>query len=138
MDKVELLIKHEAERLKMYKCTADKWTIGVVRNIEDNGIRPDESALMLSNDIKECEFILADRIDAWHGLSEQRRAVLINMVFNLGWPRFSKFKKMISAVEDLDFVRASAEMLDSKWARQVGNRAIELSDIMSTNKWSGE
>lgn len=135
MDKIELIKKHEDERLKPYLCTAGKTTIGVGRNLDDNGIRQDESDLMLSNDLKECESVLESRMDHWSALSEVRQAVLINMVFNLGWPRFSKFKKCIAAVNDGYFDRAAAEMLDSRWARQVGNRAIELSEMMKTNNW---
>lgn len=135
MDKIELIKKHEGVRLFPYLCTAKKLTIGVGRNLDDNGIRQDEADLMLSNDIKECEQVLESRMDHWEALSEVRQAVLINMVFNLGWPRFSKFKKCIAAVNDCYFDRAAAEMLDSRWAVQVGNRAIELSEMMKSNHW---
>ena len=59
-----------------------------------------------------------------------RQAVLIDMMFNLGSPRFKQFKKMIQALEDNDYSRASFEMLDSKWAVQVGNRANYLAEKM--------
>ena len=57
-------------------------------------------------------------------------ACLINLCFNLGGPRASRFKKMLAALEDKNYPEASKEMLDSKWARQVPNRARELSEIM--------
>ena len=138
MDKIELIKKHEGLRLKPYRCTANKQTIGYGRNIEDNGISKEEATIMLCNDIRESEDALASKISNWEELSEVRKAVLINMVFNLGWPRLSKFKRALAAVEGGDFKRASAEMLDSRWARQVGNRAIELSDMMNANKWGKE
>ena len=85
---------------------------------------------MLLNDINECEAVLCDRIVNWTEHNEVRQGVLINMMYNLGWPRLSKFKKMLAAFESKDYKLASIEMLDSKWAVQVGRRATELSDIM--------
>ena len=52
------------------------------------------------------------------------------MCFNMGSPRVSKFKKMFAALEVQDYQTASKEMLDSKWANQVPNRARRLSEIM--------
>jgi lysozyme len=135
MNKRELLIQHEGYREKPYKCTAGKLTIGVGRNIEDNGLRADEIMLMMDNDIAECEAVLSDRIFIWGELNEVRQAVLVNMMFNLGWPRLSGFKKTIEAVERKDFTSASQEMLDSRWALQVGERANELSRLMAAGSW---
>jgi len=56
--------------------------------------------------------------------------VLVNMCFNMGSPRVSKFQKMLAALEVQDYQKASKEMLDSRWARQVPNRARELAEIM--------
>lgn len=137
MDKISLIKKHEGYRDKLYQCTSGKSTIGYGRNIEDNGISKDEANLMLSNDIRECEKTLKSQFDFFEDLSEVRQAVLVNMMFNLGWPRLSKFKKMITAIYSKDYERASAEMLDSRWARQVGNRAVELSDMMASDQWDG-
>ena len=134
MSTIELIKKHEGYRSKLYKCTAGKSTIGYGRNIEDNGIRADEAELMLLNDVAECEAVLKDRIGVWVILSDERQGVLINMMYNLGWPRLSRFKRMLIAVEDGDYQLAAIEMLDSRWAEQVGNRAIELSLIMESNK----
>ena len=55
---------------------------------------------------------------------------LRNLCFNLGGPRASRLKKMLAALEDKNYPEASKEMLDSKWARQVPNRAHELAEIM--------
>lgn len=136
MGTIELLKRDEGLRLRPYQCTAGKQTIGYGRNIEDNGIRESEAELMLLNDVDECKMVLSDRIENWVELSEVRQSVLINMMFNLGWPRLSKFKRMIAAVELGQFALASIEMLDSKWAGQVGARATRLSQMMKTNEWS--
>ncbi len=56
-------------------------------------------------------------------LNPVRRAVIIDMLFNLGLPRLKEFKKTFAAIRAKDFEEAAKEMLDSKWARQVGYRA---------------
>ena len=62
----------------------------------------------------------------WSELDNVRQRVMANMCFNLGYPRFSKFKKFLTAMHKQDFETASIEMMDSKWATQVGARAERL------------
>ena len=61
-------------------------------------------------------------------LPSEAQEVIVNMTFNMGAPRLSKFKKFIAAVEARNWDTASVEMMDSRWAKQVGNRAIRLRD----------
>jgi len=56
--------------------------------------------------------------------------VLVNMCFNLGAPRLSKFKKFIDAINDEQWIEAAVEMMDSRWANQVGPRAERLKQIV--------
>ena len=56
--------------------------------------------------------------------------ILVNMMFNMGRPRLSKFKNFNTALIDQDWVKASEEMIDSAWYRQVGNRAKRLVERM--------
>ena len=58
----------------------------------------------------------------------EAQQVIVNMCFNMGSPRLSQFKKFIKAIHDEDWATASVEMLNSKWAKQVGDRANRLSD----------
>jgi len=58
--------------------------------------------------------------------------VLVNMAFNLGRTRLSKFKNMVAAVNAGDYNKASDEMMDSRWYKQVGNRSKELVELMRT------
>jgi lysozyme len=58
---------------------------------------------------------------------EEVQQVAVNMCFNLGEPRLSKFKKFIAAINEENWETAAAEMLDSRWAQQVGERAVRLS-----------
>ena len=67
-------------------------------------------------------------------LSEIRTAVLIDMMFNLGYVKLNKFKKFIAAMVAEDYETAAMEMENSKWARQVGYRAKKLSKMMGTGR----
>ena len=61
-------------------------------------------------------------------LPEEAQQVIVNMCFNMGAPRLSKFKKFIAAVNDGNWSTAAVEMMDSRWATQVGKRAERLRD----------
>ena len=126
---------HEGEvktggRHRMYTASVGKITIGYGRNLSDRGLSDSEAAFLLNNDmadvVEECrrEFQWFDKLD------DVRQEVILNMVFNLGMPKFKKFKKTITYIEQRNFTMASEEMLNSKWARQVGSRALELSHEM--------
>lgn len=122
--------RDEGVKTHPYKCSAGKLTIGVGRNIEDNGISEDEIEYLLNNDIRYCVRDLKSNFDFYNKLDGTRKRVLINMCFNLGITRLLKFKKFIRALEDNDYETASVEMMDSLWARQVGPRAERLRDLM--------
>lgn len=119
----------EAERLFPYKCSAGKLTIGVGRNLDDRGITKDESAFLLDTDIA----IVIDEcrgLDYWDALDPARQLVVADMVFNLGLSRFLGFKNLNKALVIQDYSLAAHEMMDSKWADQVGRRAHKLKQIM--------
>lgn len=125
------LILHEGLKLKPYKCTAGKLTIGVGRNIEDIGITEDEARALLDNDILRVAQELDNGLPWWRDLSDVRQRVLLDMAFNLGTPTLMKFKNTLGLIEAGDFVGASEEMLRSRWAEQVGQRALTLSKAMA-------
>tara|TARA_R100000353_G_scaffold169929_1_gene133308 strand:- start:4369 stop:4800 length:432 start_codon:yes stop_codon:yes gene_type:complete len=129
------LITHEGLELKPYQCTADKLTIGVGRNIEDRGITEDEARYLLKNDIKIVEDELLSKKPMVAELDAVRQRVLVDMGFNLGIPTLLKFQNMWLAIEQEDFIQASVEMMDSRWARQVGQRAHRLSEAMRIGEW---
>ena len=131
---VELLQLHEGLRTKPYLDTVGKLTIGYGRNLDDVGITPEEAKQMLRNDISEAIKQL-ETLTVFSKLDEVRRAVLIDMTFNLGFAGVLKFKKMWQAVESGNFDKAADEMLNSKWAAQVGRRAMRLSDMMRSGHW---
>ena len=129
------LVRHEGLRLKPYRCTAGKLTIGIGRNLDDRGISQKEAYAMLERDILDCEQQLLDEIpDVYTGLDEVRQSVLLNMCFNLGLKGLLQFKNTLAFIASGDWERAANNMLASKWAKQVGMRAIELSELMRKGK----
>lgn len=127
MDQIK---RHEGVRYKVYSCPANKLTVGVGRNLEDLGLSQAEVDFLLDNDINRCIKELESAFPFYKDLDEARRGVLINMCFNIGISRLRRFKKTMAYIEQGDYDKASVEMLDSLWAKQVGKRAIELSKIM--------
>lgn len=127
----DMLIKHEGLVLKPYQCPAGKTTIGVGRNLEDNGIDEREAMFLLSNDVARC-YEEAGQFAWFAHLNDFRQEVVISMIFNLGISRFKGFRKTIAALEAGDYDTAAKEMLDSRWAQQVGKRADELAEIMKS------
>lgn len=136
-DRLKLILtRHEGLRLKPYKCTSGKLTIGIGRNLENVGISESEAIFLLENDIRRAYGGVKTIIPNFIILNDVRQEVLVNMCFNLGVNRLSKFKKMIKAIKVMDFEKASVEMLDSLWAKQVGRRSKELSKAMKFGKWA--
>jgi lysozyme len=125
-----LLVKHEGERLKPYTDTTGNLTIGVGRDLTSLGISHDEAALMLDNDISRVWNELSSAFGFFGSLDETRQHVLMDMTFNLGLSRMHLFAKMLAAIEARNFDAAAEEMLASKWAREVGDRAVELAKMM--------
>ena len=127
----EQLVRHEGLRLKPYRCTAGKLTIGIGRNLDDCGISQTEAYALLENDIQNCEKHLLDEIpEIYNGLDEVRKSVLLNLCFNLGIGGLLGFNNTLAYIAAGDWERAANGMLASKWAKQVGRRAIELSEMM--------
>jgi len=127
---IEELKRDEGVVLTLYQCSAGKNTIGVGRNIDDRGITEDESDYLLSNDIDLCVRELEGAFSWFGTLSDSRQRVLVNMCFNLGLSRLMGFKKFLAAMEAREWETAGVEMLDSKWAEQVGARSTRLRDLI--------
>lgn len=128
---------HEGLSLKLYKCPADKWTIGYGHNIEDNGIPAHIADALLKADIAETLRQLAN-IDAFHDIDPERQMILVDMGFNLGVPKLRGFKRMWAALADHDYNLAATEMRDSQWYHQVGSRATKLVAGMVRGKFGDE
>jgi|TARA_R100000458_G_scaffold58953_1_gene68183 lysozyme len=134
MDKERLskqLVIHEGLRLKPYRCTSDKLTIGVGRNIEDVGISEEESMFLLSNDIDRAYNECYANFTWFSELSELQQEAMVNLIFNMGMSTFRKFKKTIQHMENKEYELAGAELLNSRYAEQVGQRAIEVANQLA-------
>ncbi len=130
---VDQLILHEGLRLKPYRCTAGKLTIGVGRNLETKGLSEEEALFLLRNDIAEVTERL-ERLGWFVALDPVRQKVLIDMAFNLGVAGLLSFKRMIQALNCYDYDTAADEMINSKWYHQVGERSKRLVQMMRTGE----
>lgn len=134
---IRQLKRHEGLSLKLYRCPAGYYTIGYGRNIEMNGITETEAESLLMNDVltaaKDAETYLG--LDLYEDLGEVRRAVIINMAFNLGLPKLMSFKRLKNALLERDFNLAADCMKQSLWFSQVKRRGAELVIQMRTNEW---
>lgn len=101
-------------------------------------INPDSAAncisQMSSNVLNRAIADLRRNVPGFDNLDDVRKTILIDMCFNLGISRLLKFQKMWNAIDREDWDDASMEMLDSRWARQVGQRAVFLSNQMQEGR----
>lgn len=118
-----------------YLDSVNKITVGVGRNLTDVGLSQSEIQLLLDND---CARVLreAQQLPFWNLLSDGRKIVVADMLFNLGLSRFLKFEKMIAALELGLWDQAADEMKNSRWYHQVGRRAVRLVAAMRTGEWT--
>lgn len=123
------LIIDEGLRLKPYKDTFGNITIGIGRNLSAKGITKNEAIYLCNNDITAVrDFLYTFKWSS--NLSDNRVLALCNMIFNIGNEGFLEFKGLIAALEKEDYAGASLEMLNSKWASEVGDRAKRLANLM--------
>jgi lysozyme len=155
-DMQEQLILHEGIKLRPYRDTVGKITIGVGYNVTDRGwstleetigrkinrkrpaITRDEAMKMLAADIDRFEGVLRSQFPTYDLLDEIRKRVLVDLAFNLAW-HLTEFVKTKEAIETAaatkltdDWNRAADMLLQSKWARQVKTRAVRLTDMLRT------
>ncbi|MEW8228526.1 MAG: glycoside hydrolase family protein [Candidatus Thiodiazotropha endolucinida] len=133
---LEQLQRHEGEVTEKgmhmpYKDIYGNWTIGHGHNLA-NGIPRFIADQLLRYDYAQSVQELRQSYAWYDELDKVRQDVLSNMCFNLGIERFGGFVRMIAAIETGDYEEAAIEMLDSKWATQVGDRADELAGQMRT------
>lgn len=150
------LIEHEGMVLNVYKDTLGIDTIGIGRNLKDRGISKEELEYMdipnmdviyehgiteadarylALNDIAIVENELCSVHSCVEELDSVRQLILMDMAFNMGVPRLCKFKNMWNAIHNQNYEAASFEMMDSRWARQVGQRAKSLSEAMKSGEF---
>lgn len=127
------LKSHEGCRLKAYQDPIGIWTIGYGRNLQQLEITRDQAEVWLIEDATKAINELNRAFQGWKDHSETRQNVLIEMMFNMGAPRLAGFLKFWAALRDKNYHAAAQEMLSSRWASQVGQRAKTLAARMETN-----
>ncbi len=147
------LIKHEGIRDTAYLDSVGVLTIGIGFNLEKQGAQERIEKLglnydlvcdkkqklsnehiysLMKEDIENSIFDAKKYVgDSWDNLDSDAKEIIINMSYNLGYPRLSGFKKLKQALISQDYETASKEMKDSKWYHQVGNRSKELVEKMN-------
>lgn len=127
---------HEGVRKHVYLCSAGYETIGVGRNIAESGLglSDDEIDYLLQNDIKRCYKELL--VFPWFiDLDSVRQDAMVNLCFNLGITTLKKFGNALASMEVAAYSDAAEHFLDSRWARQVGNRAQEVAHMIRTGEY---
>ena len=152
---VKMIAIHEGIVLNVYQDHLGIDTVGIGRNLEDRGITDgelsyinktmddtyegglteEEAYYLCMNDIAIVEKELLENKPIVNQLNDVRQMVLVDMAFNMGVPRLKLFKNMWLAIEKVNYPLACEEMIDSRWASQVGNRAMKLSLAMKNGEW---
>lgn len=121
----------EGRKARIYTDTVGKITGGVGRNMTDRDFSDDEIDLMLSNDIALVVTQLDKSLPWWRQMNDARQNVLINMGF-MGVGKLLGFKNTLAAMMAGDYNTAASGILDSMYAKQVGQRAVRLAAVMRT------
>tara|TARA_R100001244_G_scaffold43327_3_gene38935 strand:- start:13237 stop:13650 length:414 start_codon:yes stop_codon:yes gene_type:complete len=132
---VEQLKIHEGIKLNLYLCSAKKRSIGIGRNLDDIGISEDEAEYLLKNDIAEATKQLLNAFPWMSKFNDARISAMINFTFNVGIGTVRKFSNTIEYLKNEDWEAAADEMMNSKWAEQVGDRAIQITEQIRTGRW---
>ncbi len=134
---IEMIKRHEGVKAHVYRCSEGFETIGVGRNISafGLGLSPDEIEYLLANDIERVKGELADTYFWFNGLNKARQDAMIDICFNLGLTRLRGFVKALEAMSREQFDVAADEFIDSKWAKQVGGRAVRVTEMIRSGEY---
>ena len=130
MSLIDNIKKSEGFRSTVYKCTEGHDTIGYGFAIKDLVLTEHIATRILNAKLVELKLRVQQKFPFIVDLPDEVQNVVIEMCYQMGVSGFSKFKKTISLLESKEFLSASKEMLDSRWAKQTPNRAKKLSDIV--------
>lgn len=117
---------------KIYICTEGHRTIGYGFNLDAISMPIEVADLWLNMLLDQIEEKLKKNIIFYPVLNDARKAVLIDMAYNLGISILLQFKNMLYALQEKRYDKAADEMMTSKWAAQVKNRAVKLASMIRT------
>ena len=134
---VNMLKRHEGVRDKVYMCSAGYETIGVGRNISESGLglSNDEVEYLLKNDIMRCQQELLGEYEWFKDLDSVRQDALIDLSFNLGQTKLRTFVKALGHMADGNYEEAGREFYNSRWAEQVGDRSLEVCQMIGSGEY---
>ena len=128
------LTQHEGLKLKPYKDSEGYLTIGVGHLIDERrggGISKDTAMFILNEDIAEKIADLDRMLPWWRNLNEVRQRVMVNLCFNLGISGLLQFRNTLKLLESGNYEEAAKHLLDSKAAKQTGNRYHQLAEMIA-------
>lgn len=130
------LERDEGKRANGYKDSRGIWTIGIGHNVESGPPLNDEAILaVLESDLDYVEMRLDFSLPWSKHIGSARRGVLLNMSFNLGIDGLLGFQNMLRHMNNGEWDYAANELLDSRYAKQVGQRAVRLAEQLRTGAW---
>jgi len=124
------LVLEEGLKLTPYKCTANKLTIGVGRNIQDRGISNETAMQMLDEDIDIMVNELRENLSWFDKQNDAIQGVLIDLCFNMGISRLLMFVQTLKLIEQGQYAMAADELLDSKYAAMLPARSKRNAEIL--------
>lgn len=138
---IDQLVIDEAMKLKLYDDATGKELLpgdvlrgklsgGIGHNFSDDGLTVAEARELCFSDIASHVADLDQHLPWWRQMSEDRQQVLANLCFNIGITRLLGFHNALQAMQTGDYDRAATEMLNSTWAKEVGDRAVRLATRM--------
>ncbi len=141
-ERLRLLIKrHEGLRLKSYLDSQGVLTVGYGHSLANaSGPIPDEISPAEAEELFEKDLAYAVHmcelfVRGYDRLDEVRQGVLVDMCFNMGVGGLLTFRNTLPLIEAGRYGEAAEHMLASKWAGQVGGRAVEDAAMMRTGQW---
>ena len=135
---IEQLSIHEGVKKFAYKCPSGKITVGIGRNIDSDGglgLSDDEIIYLLRNDISRIDEELTNAFRFYKELDRVRKDAMINICFNLGLTRLRSFREALGRMEKKEYPEAAVEFLDSLWASQVGQRALDVTYMIQHGEY---
>jgi lysozyme len=139
-----MLKRHEGVRLKPYRCTAGKLTVGAGHNVDAKGLPPDIQAyldeygviteemveILLDQDIEDAITDCKRLYPAFESFTEPRQDALLDFLFNVGYGTAKTFKTTNGYINAGEWEKASESLLASLYAKQVKGRAKEIAEML--------
>lgn len=141
---------HEGVKLRPYRDSVGKLTIGVGRNLDDNPLTPEErkacgdiyqgitknaAYMLLRNDVTRCEEELRKNIPFYLKLDVERQYALLDICFQQGLQGLLKYKKMLKHLENKEYHGAAFECLNSNYHKQTPSRCERIAKLIKIGEW---